>query len=77
MESKYCPFDKKNDYFIFHLRVLRNDQDVNNAETNETRINQIQNQISYLQSILLSSMTTNLNEEQSENELILNKENLQ
>ncbi|CAF2545143.1 unnamed protein product [Rotaria sp. Silwood2] len=57
-------------------KILRNDHDVPNDETNETRTRQLQNHISFLQSILFSSMTTNLNEEQNENELIINKENL-
>ncbi|CAF0780337.1 unnamed protein product [Rotaria sordida] len=57
-------------------KILRNDYDVNNDEMNETRTQQSQNHISFLQSILFSSMTTNLNEEPKENELIINKENL-
>ncbi|CAF0992792.1 unnamed protein product [Rotaria sp. Silwood1] len=56
-------------------KILRNDHDVNNDETNETRTQQLQNHMSFLQSILFSSMTTNLNEENNENELIINKEN--
>lgn len=49
---------------ILHLRVLRNDHDVNNDQTGEIRTNQQEDHISFLQSILLSTMITNSNEEQ-------------
>jgi hypothetical protein len=47
-------------------KILRNDHDVNNDQTDETRMNQQQDHISFLQSILLSTMMTNLNEEQQD-----------
>ncbi len=52
---------------FFNLRILRNDQGVNNDETNEIRTNQQQDYISFLQSMILSTMINNLNEEQHEN----------
>ncbi len=51
-----------------YLRVLRNDHGVNKEETNEIHPHQQQDHISFLQSILLSTMITNLNQEQNQKE---------
>jgi hypothetical protein len=57
----------------FFLRILRNEHVVNNDEANEIRTRQQQDHISFLQSFLISSMITNMNDEQKE--LNINKEN--
>ncbi|CAF0723011.1 unnamed protein product [Adineta steineri] len=57
-------------------KTLRNDHDVNKDETNEIRTQQQQqDHVSFLQSILLSTMITSVTDEQNEKQLTINKEN--
>lgn len=61
---KKCPSNQSPS--LFQFRIIRDDQGVNTDSKNELRKIQEQDHISYLQSILLSTMLTTSDEEQQQ-----------